>query len=290
MSGFTQHFHTAPDGIRTAFRHYEPDQPSGALPVVCLHGLTRNSRDFEEVAPRIVASGRRVIAVDVRGRGLSDRGTPPESYSPQVYVEDLFGLLDQEGIERFVAVGTSMGGIMTMIAAAMRPDMVAGAVLNDIGPELDPAGLNRIAGYVGRAKGPMDSWQEAANAMRAVNGEAFPGETGEDFWLAFARRTCRELPNGRVELDYDPQIAAPFREPEGAAPPDMWPLFDALSPVPVLGIRGAISDLLSPEVFQAMGERHPRFTGVEVPRVGHAPLLTETHARDAIDAFLRDTD
>ncbi|AZU04420.1 alpha/beta hydrolase fold protein [Glycocaulis alkaliphilus] len=290
MSGFTQHFHTAPDGIRTAFRHYEPDQPSGALPVVCLHGLTRNSKDFEEVAPRIAASGRRVIAVDVRGRGLSDRGTPPESYSPQVYVEDLFGLLDQEGIERFVAVGTSMGGIMTMIAAAMRPDMVAGAVLNDIGPELDPAGLNRIAGYVGRAKGPMDSWQEAAAAVRAVNGEAFPDETGEAFWLAFARRTCREMPDGRVELDYDPAIAAPFREPEGAAPPDMWPLFDALSPVPVLGIRGAISDLLSPEVFQAMGKRHPRFTGVEVPRVGHAPLLTETHARDAIDAFLRDTD
>ncbi|MGY6662768.1 MAG: alpha/beta fold hydrolase [Glycocaulis sp.] len=290
MSGFTQHFHTAPDGIRTAFRHYEPDQPSGALPVVCLHGLTRNSKDFEDVAPRIAASGRRVIAIDVRGRGLSDRGTPPESYSPQVYVEDLFGLLDQEGIERFVAVGTSMGGIMTMIAAAMRPDMLAGAVLNDIGPELDPAGLNRIAGYVGRAKGPMDSWQEAAAAVRAVNGEAFPDETGEEFWLAFARRTCRELPNGRVELDYDPQIAAPFREPEGAAPPDMWPLFDALSLVPVLGVRGAISDLLSPEVFQAMAKRHPRFTGVEVPRVGHAPLLTEAPARDAIDAFLRDID
>lgn len=290
MSGFSQHFHTAPDGIRTAFRHYEPDQPSGALPVVCLHGLTRNSKDFEEVAPRIAASGRRVIAIDVRGRGLSDRGTPPESYNPQVYVEDLFGLLDQEGIERFIAIGTSMGGIMTMIAAAMRPDMLAGAVLNDIGPELDPAGLNRIAGYVGRNTSTFDTWNEAAAAVRAVNGEAFPDETGEDFWFAFARRTCRELPDGRIELDYDPAIAAPFREPEGAAPPDMWPLFDALRPVPVLGIRGAISDLLSRETLDRMAARHPHFTAVEVPRVGHAPLLTETPARNAIAAFLKDLD
>lgn len=290
MSGFTQRFYTAPDDIRTAYRRYEAAGSGNKLPVVCLHGLTRNSKDFEEVAPRVAASGRTVLAVDVRGRGLSDRGTPPESYSPQVYVEDLFGLLEQEEISQFIAIGTSMGGIMTMIANAMRPEMLAGAVLNDIGPELDPAGLNRIAGYVGRAKGPMENWQEAAAAVRAVNGEAFPDETGEDFWLAFARRTCRELPDGRVELDYDLQIAAPFREPEGAAPPDMWPLFDALSSVPVLGIRGAISDLLSRQVFQKMAERHPRFTGVEVPRVGHAPLLTEIPARNAIDAFLKDLD
>lgn len=287
MSAFSQRHFTAPDGVRTAYRHYDGAGGPGKLPVICLHGLTRNSRDFEEVAPRIAAAGRGVIAVDVRGRGLSGRGTPPESYNPQVYVADLLGLLAQENISRAVFVGTSMGGIMTMITAAMRPELIAGAVLNDIGPELDPAGLNRIAGYVGRARGPMESWQEAAAAVRAVNGEAFPDETGEAFWLAFARRTCRELPDGRVELDYDPEIAAPFREPEGAAPPDMWPLFEALSPAPVLGVRGAISDLLSPETFAAMARRHPRFSGVEVPRVGHAPLLTEPSARDAIDAFLK---
>lgn len=290
MSAFTQHYFTAPDGIRTAYRRYQAPGLAGKLPVICLHGLTRNSKDFEEVAPRVAATGRTVIAVDVRGRGLSGRGSPPESYNPQVYVSDLFGLLAQEGMERVISIGTSMGGIMTMMAAAVRPDLLAGAVLNDIGPELDPAGLNRIAGYVGRAKGPMASWQEAAAAIRAVNGEAFPDEPGDAFWLAFARRTCRELPDGRVELDYDPEIAAPFREPDGAAPPDMWPLFEALSPVPVLGIRGAISDLLSPEVFARMADRHPQFTGVEVPRVGHAPLLTEPSARNAIDAFLKGLD
>ena len=117
-----------------------------------------------------------------------------------------------------------------------------------------------------------------------------PDETGDAFWLAFARRTCRELPDGRVELDYDPAIAEPFKAPDGAAPPDMWPLFDALAPVPVLSIRGAISDLLSPDVVARMAARHPRFTRVEVPRVGHAPLLTETPARNAIDAFLQGLD
>ena len=172
MSIFTQHTFTAADGIRTAYRRYQAD--SGKLPVVCLHGLTRNSKDFEDVAPRIAASGRTVIAVDVRGRGQSDRGSPPEMYNPQVYVEDLFGVLGQEGIGHFISIGTSMGGLMTMIAAAMHPGVLAGAVLNDIGPELDPAGLNRIAGYVGRSKAPMANWQEAAAAVRAVNGEAFP--------------------------------------------------------------------------------------------------------------------
>lgn len=288
MSGFTQHYFTAPDGIRTAYRLYQPASTSGKLPAICLHGLTRNSRDFQDVAPGIAASGRPVIAVDVRGRGLSDRGTPPESYNPDVYVTDLLGLLAQEDVRRGIFIGTSMGGIMTMITAAKRPELLAGAVLNDIGPELDPAGLNRIAGYVGRSTAPLENWREAAAALRAVNGEAFPDETGEAFWLDFARRTCRELPDGRIELDYDPQIAAPFRAPGGAAPPDMWPLFDALSTVPVLGVRGAISDLLSPQTFRQMSERHPRFSGVEVPRVGHAPLLTEPAARVAIDTFLKD--
>jgi len=290
MSRFTQHSFTAADGIRTAYRRYEAHPGASALPVVCLHGLTRNSKDFEDVAPRIALSGRTVIAVDVRGRGLSDRGSPPEMYNPQVYFEDLFGVLGQEGIAQFISIGTSMGGLMTMIAAAMHPGVLTGAVLNDIGPELDPAGLNRIAGYVGRSTAPMNSWQDAAEAVRAVNGEAFPDETGDAFWLAFARRTCRELPDGRVELDYDPAIAEPFRASDGAAPPDMWPLFDALAPVPVLSIRGAISDLLSPAVVARMAVRHPNFTSVEVPRVGHAPLLTETPARNAIDAFLQGLD
>ena len=289
MTDFTQHYFTASDGKKIAFRRYGNGQ-SGKLPVMCLHGLTRNSRDFEEVAPEIAAMGRMVIAIDVRGRGLSDRGTPPESYNPATYVGDVSGLLAAEGIERVMSVGTSMGGIITMAMAAARPGLIAGAVLNDIGPELDPAGLNRIAGYVGNARGPMASWEEAAAAVRAVNGEAFPKETGADFWLAFARRTCRQREDGLIELDYDPAIAEPFKQPGGAAPADMWPLFQALKGVPVLGIRGAISDLLSPATFKAMASRHPRFTGVEVPDVGHAPLLTEASAREAIHTFLQRLD
>ncbi|MGY6533446.1 alpha/beta fold hydrolase [Glycocaulis sp.] len=285
MSGFTQHFYTAPDGIRTAYRRYDAGQ-SGKLPVICLHGLTRNSRDFEEVSPRVAAMGHTVIAVDVRGRGLSDRGTPPDSYNPEVYVNDVLGLLKSEGIDKAISLGTSMGGIMTMILAAKRPELLAGALINDIGPELDPAGLDRIAGYVGRTTSAFENWHEAAEAIRAVNGDAFPDETGEDFWLAFARRTCRELESGRVELDYDPAIAEPFRQPDRALPPDMWPLYDALAPVPLVVVRGAISDLLSHEGFEKMKARHPDFTGVEIPRVGHAPLLTEPPARAAIDGLL----
>lgn len=289
MNGFTQHYFTAADGKKIAFRRYGEGR-SGKLPVMCLHGLTRNSRDFEEVAPEIAATGRTVIAIDVRGRGLSDRGTPPEGYNPATYVEDVSGLLAAEGIGRVVSVGTSMGGIITMAMAATKPGLIAGATLNDIGPELDLAGLNRIAGYVGRSKGPMASWDEAAEAIRAVNGEAFPKETGAEFWLAFARRTCRQLEDGRVELDYDPAIAEPFRQPGGAAPANMWPLFEALFDVPVLGIRGAISDLLSADTFRAMAARHPHFTGTEVPDVGHAPLLTEAPAREAIHTFLQRLD
>ncbi|MGP1275169.1 MAG: alpha/beta fold hydrolase [Caulobacterales bacterium] len=290
MTAFEQRFFKAADGIRTAYRFYPASGGSGSLPVICLHGLTRNSRDFEGLAPSIAAGGRNVIAVDVRGRGLSDRGSAPDRYNPQVYVEDMLGLLDQEGIAKIIAIGTSMGGLMTMITAALRPGLLAGAVLNDIGPELDPAGLTRIAGYVGGAKGPMADWHEAAAAVRAVNGEAFPDETGEAFWIAFAKRTCRERPDGLIELDYDPAIAEPFREPGGAAPPDLWPVFDALAPVPVLAIRGAISDLLSPEVFARMAQRHPNLTPVEVPRVGHAPMLTEPAARTAIQTFLEGLD
>ena len=198
---------------------------------------------------------------------------PPDSYNPEVYVNDVLGLLKSEGIDKAISLGTSMGGIMTMILAAKRPELLAGALINDIGPELDPAGLDRIAGYVGRTTSAFENWHEAAEAIRAVNGDAFPDETGEDFWMAFARRTCRELESGRVELDYDPAIAEPFRQPDRALPPDMWPLYDALAPVPLVVVRGAISDLLSHESFEKMKARHPHFTGVEIPRVGHAPLL-----------------
>ncbi|MCC5997372.1 MAG: alpha/beta hydrolase [Oceanicaulis sp.] len=287
MTEYAARTFTAPDGVKTWYRLY--DAGSDRLPVLCMHGLTRNSRDFEAVIPSITAAGRSVIAVDVRGRGNSDYDPNPENYNPGVYAQDMFGVLRQEGWDRVLALGTSMGGLMTKIMAAARPDLIAGAVINDIGPEIDPAGLKRIQGYVGGAGGPFEDWTAAAEAVRAINATAFPKETGGAFWLAFARRTCREIEGGRVVFDYDTAISQVART-GNVAPPDLWPYFDALAPSPILLVRGALTDLLAMSCVEEMRRRAPRMAYAEVPDVGHAPLLTEPEAASAIEAFLAGLD
>jgi len=283
MTGYTARTYTAPDGVKTWHRHY--DAGSDHLPVLCMHGLTRNSRDFEAVIPAITAAGRSVIAVDVRGRGNSDHDPVAENYNPGVYVQDMFGVLAQAGWDRVITLGTSMGGLMSMIMAASRPGLIAGAIINDIGPELDPRGLTRIQRYVGGASGPFADWSAAADAVRAINGEAFPKETGQAFWEAFARRTCRELETGEVVFDYDPAISKLARS-SAVAPPNLWPQFEALAASPLLLVRGAITDLLAASCVDDMRARAPHMAYAEVPDVGHAPLLTEPEAARAIDSFL----
>ena len=284
MTAFSEHFYTAPDGVKTYYRRYAPPNEGHKRPVLCMHGLTRNSRDFEDVAPRIADRGRPVIAVDVRGRGRSDYDANAEDYTPAVYAEDMAGLLQSVGWREIVALGTSMGGLMAMIMAAAHPGIVKAAALNDIGPVIDPKGLKRIQGYVGGG-GPYAGWDEAADAMRAINGVAFPNETSQDFWIAFARRTCREHDDGMIKLDYDPAISKPVQSGD-VAPPDLWPLFDALAPVPLLLVRGALTDLLAMETVEEMQRRSPTLKLAQVPDIGHAPLLTEPAAEAALDAFL----
>lgn len=283
MTDFTARTYTAPDGVRTWYRHYDSGQDR--LPVLCMHGLTRNSRDFEAVIPAIVASGRPVIAVDVRGRGHSDHDPAPENYNPVVYVQDMLGVLAQAGWDRVITLGTSMGGLMSMVMAVTRPGLIAGAILNDIGPEIDPKGLARIQGYVGGASGPFAGWPQAAAAVRAINGSAFPKQTDPAFWEAFARRTCRELQTGEVVFDYDPAISQLARA-GNVAPPDLWPLFDALAASPLLLIRGEITDLLAVSCVERMRERAPHMVYAQIPDIGHAPLLTEPEAASAIGSFL----
>ncbi|MCH8490497.1 MAG: alpha/beta hydrolase [Oceanicaulis sp.] len=287
MTDYTARTFTAPDGVKTWYRHYDVD--STRLPVLCMHGLTRNSRDFEAVIPAITAAGRSVIAVDVRGRGHSDHDPVPENYNPGVYVQDMFGVLAQAGWDKVITLGTSMGGLMSMIMATSRPGLIAGAVINDIGPVLDPKGLARIQGYVGGAGGPFADWSKAAEAVRAINGSAFPKETGYAFWEAFARRTCRELESGEVVFDYDPEISKLART-GNVAPPDLWPHFEALAASPILLIRGSITDLLESSCVADMLKMAPHMTYAEVPDVGHAPLLTEPEAASAIDSFLAGLD
>lgn len=292
---FSDRYWTSADGLRLHARDYAPASGDARLPVICLHGLTRNARDFEDLAPRLAAQGRRVLALDVRGRGGSDWDPVPARYVPAVYAGDVLALMDAAGIARAVFIGTSMGGLITMVLAAMRPASVAAACLNDIGPELAPEGLARIGGYTGRGPKVAD-WAGAAEYARFINQAAFPAYGPAD-WAAFARRIFTEK-DGVPVLDYDPDIAQAFKPPEGEPappPPDLSPLFAGLAVAPdkterpLLLVRGALSDLLAPATADKMKQIAPHMAFVEVPNVGHAPMLDESLALTAIDFWLKHT-
>lgn len=287
IGGFEERVIATVDGLALYARDYAPLLPVTGLPVICLHGLTRNSRDFDVIAPRIAALGRRVIVPDMRGRGRSANDPDPAHYVPAVYAQDVAKLMDDLGAPRVVFIGTSMGGLITMVIAATAPDRIAASVLNDVGPQINPAGLSRIASYVGHVQ-PVESWAEAAECARATNGGAFPGRVDDEaFWLAAARRTYRERDDGRLELDYDPHIALAFADHDPDAPPtDLTPYFTALAARPLLSVRGALSDILSEEGVAHMRSVTAGVETVTVEGVGHAPTLEEPDAWDALLDFL----
>ena len=272
---FTDLVWTAADGLSLHARDYPALGPVSGPPVICVHGLTRNARDFEDLAPRLAARGRRVLAVDVRGRGGSDRDPQPLNYHPATYALDLIALLDATGIARAVFIGTSMGGLITMVLASIRPQAIAAAVLNDVGPELSPVGLARIGGYVGGGSSFADL-DEAAAYAKATNGAAF-AHYGDADWRSFAARLVDEAADGSLVLAYDPQIAAPFRAADpAAAAPDLYPLFRALATDrPLLLVRGGVSDLIDPPIVARMRAAAPSMAFAEVAGIGHAPMLTE---------------
>ena len=274
------------DGLDLSARDYAAVGGQAKLPVIAIHGLTRNAADFEIIAPQIALAGRRVLAVDVRGRGRSDRATDPMTYQPATYAQDVLALLSGLGIERAVFMGTSMGGLITMAIAAIRSKVVAGAILNDIGPEVSPVGLGRIASYAGQQV-EIHSWADAAAHARRLNEIAFPHYTDAD-WDAFSRRTFRIGTEGTPVPDYDPDIAVPIRAAGAKAlVPNLWPMFGRLTRGrQVLLIRGETSDLLSPEIVAKMRKRAPKMDYVEVPGVGHAPMLDEPAVKEALFPFL----
>ncbi len=276
---------TSADGLELYYRDYPGGEGASArAPVLCLHGLTRNSRDFASLAQHIAAGGRRVIVPEMRGRGESDYAPDSSTYNPKQYVADVELLLDELGIERFISIGTSMGGLMTMLLAAAKPGRLVGVVMNDIGPVIDVAGLERIGGYVGQGRS-YPTWIHAARSMSSVHAEAFP-DYDLDQWLEMAKRTLVVCQNGRISYDYDMAIAEPFSQPGNAAPANLWPAFDALRDVPMVLLRGEVSDLLSTETVEEMGRHNPAMRAATVPRVGHAPTLDEPEARVAIDELL----
>lgn len=282
MASWRDEYWTSRDGLKLHYRDYagRDDRP----PVLCLHGLTRNARDFEALADRI-AGDWRVVIPDFRGRGLSEYDAVSSRYVPPTYAADILQLLDELAIPEAVFVGTSLGGIVTMIVAGFAPQRIAGAVLNDVGPALEKAGLDRIRSYVGHAL-LFGDWEEATDKLSTRHAEAHPAY-GRDGWLRYAKRVAHETSQG-IEFDYDMAIAEPFMamEDKDAAAVDAWPLFAGLTGKPLLILRGEHSDLFSAETAERMRDSIPGAELAIVPNVGHAPDLTEPESVAAIDRLL----
>jgi len=257
----------------------------GAPTVLCLPGLTRNSRDFEDLAPHLT-SRYRVIAPDLRGRGPSARDPQMQNYQPAIYVRDILALLDAVDAARVAIIGTSLGGMLAMMLGYGYAGRVACMVLNDVGPEIDPVGIERIKQYAGRLP-PAGTWRVAVAQTVAVYAEAWPGLPPQR-WEQLARRGYREDAAGVVTADADPNIGEALRAAPAAAL-DLWPLWRSLRNIPTLAIRGARSDILSAATFARMKSENPGLEQLEVADRGHVPLLDEPESLAALDNFLSRT-
>lgn len=277
---FEDRYFTVRDGLRLHYRYY--DGNAAKPPLLCLPGLTRNARDFAELAERYSPQFR-VIALEFRGRAESDYDPQPTRYNPLIYADDVVQLLDQLDIPQAIFVGTSLGGLVTMTIAARAPQRIAGAIINDVGPDVDPEGIGRILSYVGKDR-RFQSWDEAAEAIAINNGPAFEHYAHED-WVKMAKRNCRQE-DGEVRFDYDMAIAEPFKTTGPTPHVDLWPIFEALAKKPLLLIRGSKSDLLTAATTSKMQSVAPDMALAVVEGVGHAPELNEPEAVAAIDRFL----
>jgi pimeloyl-ACP methyl ester carboxylesterase len=279
--GYADGYWWSNDNLRLHYRDYpgRTDRPT----ILCMPGLTRNARDYAALAERLSPDWR-VIVVEFRGRGDSAYAKDPMTYVPLTYVQDVERLLTDLKLDKVVLVGTSLGGIVAMLLAATGPERVAAAVFNDIGPVINASGLERIKGYVGRT-GSWPTWIHAARGLSESMGDVYPTYKLED-WLALAKRLYRLTRQGRVVPDYDQGISEPFRLPGGEAGVDLWPTLTALTAVPVLIIRGELSDILSAETADQVAERLPKSSLITIPHVGHAPTLDEPEAVAGIEALL----
>ena len=281
---FKDYFYRSADNRLDLYARVYPGRGPALL---MMHGLTRNSADFE---PLIEALGDsyQIVSVDQRGRGRSDYDPEPANYVPAIYAADMLGLLDDLGIDRVTTIGTSMGGLISMLMGALAKDRLDGIIINDIGPEVNPAGIARIQSYVGKTDA-LRSWQDAADICRDINGVAFPEFLDAD-WMNFARRTYVQS-NGSICPAYDPAIASSMEgEEPTTVPPDLWQIWNMLTDIPMLLIRGAITDILHEDTAEKMEKLHAGpFHRVDIPNVGHAPILNEPAAVAAIQQFLKRT-
>jgi pimeloyl-ACP methyl ester carboxylesterase len=285
---FVSRFSSAPDGLRLHLRDYGSASDPGT-PVVCIAGLTRNSADFDPLA-RALADGaaggrrRRVLALDYRGRGLSDWDKDWRNYDVKVENADILAQLTAAGVDEAVIVGTSRGGIHAMVLGATRPAMLRGVVLNDVGPALESKGMARIKAIVGKLPSPA-SFGDAVDQMKRMNSALFSGLSDEE-WRHFTRTSFRET-DGRLGMTYDPQLMRTLDALDVDKPlPTMWPFFEGLANVPTLVLRGANSDLLSAETTREMCARHKNCAEFVVPGQGHAPLIADQPTIARIGAFV----
>lgn len=286
MSIYTDITLTIEDGLCLHARDYAGSGGPARLPVICLHGLTRNASDFEELAPVIAGLGRRVLVLDVRGRGRSGRDPDPNRYTQQVYAGDVAKLMSELGIARAVFVGTSMGGLITITLSEHHLDLIAAVILNDIGPVLSEKGLARIVSYVGKTD-PQPSWEAAAQSVRAIHACAFPRYEDAD-WDKWARRAFEPRADGMLAPRYDPAIADALRDGKlKSTSPGLQAAFRRLAHArPTMLLHGMLSDLIEAEQADWMRREAPSMEYVPVPDVGHAPMLDEPAALDAIRRFL----
>lgn len=271
------------DGLNLVAYSYGPEDAD--FTVLCMHGLTRNHKDFEPMIA-CLNPAYRYIAVDVRGRGESEYDSNPYNYVPTVYASDMVTLLDDLGIEKVALIGTSMGGLISIVLMKMIPERILGVVLNDIGPAVIKKGIVRITNYVGKSL-PFQNWDSAVKSVKEYNQVAFPHFNDAD-WLAFAKRICRENKNGEVVFDYDPRIYKAFRVNRISFMTTYfaWRLFEAMAAAPLLIVRGSLSDLLSDQTARQMLKKHGNAELVTVQDVGHAPLLNEPVVIEAVSTFL----
>lgn len=280
MTMFEDRYHESADGLRLHYRRYGAG--NDAPTVVCLPGITRNCRDFEDLAPAL-AERHPVLAPDFRGRGLSQHDAEWRNYVPRTYVGDVLALLDAEQVTQAAFIGTSLGGLVSMLLGVRHRERVAGIVLNDVGPEVGPAGLARIKEYIGRMP-PVANWDEAVRQARDIYEPALPG-LSDATWERIARRGYRENADGVPALDMDPNVGRAARE-AGATPGDPWALFEALRDLPVVVLHGVLSDVLTDDIVRRMLEVKPDLEHVPVANRGHVPLLDEPECLAAIDRFL----
>lgn len=278
-------FVSAPDGLRLHVREY--GSRTGAITVVCLPGLTRTTNDFIALAPALAYGNpeRRVVAIDSRGRGQSQYDPNPTNYNVAVELTDVMAVLTQLQIGPAAFVGSSRGGILTMLLATAHPEMIVGAVLHDIGPVIDSQGLARIKSYVGKLRQPQ-SLQDGTEILRDLFGTQFPKLTAAQ-WLGAAQGTWR-VQAGKLVQTYDPALAQTLADFDVEHPlPPLWKEFEALAGVPVLVIRGAKSDILSAATVSEMQARHPKLQVIEVPDQGHVPFLDDAELISRIRFFVR---